>query len=124
MILCTEKLSNQELEKMKDKNELYPLGALSHFVVHDLPKYNTNNKLTDACIKVENLMPDVSLVLHIAYQEPFVTRIRAMGDLGMILVLFSRAGMDAEPVLHRLKLLSETVGVVPRDTYASSYHSS
>jgi Domain of unknown function (DUF1864) len=101
---------------------LYPLGDFSRFVVYDLPNYNMNNNFSALIESGKNLLPSMDLVLHIAYEEPFDVRVRAMGNLGIFLVSCKRTEISqtiVEPIICRLKLLASTTGLVPRDTYSS-----
>lgn len=99
---------------------LYPFGEFSRFVVHELPEYNQKEEYAKGISASNGLIPSFEDVLEVVYDQPFLVRIRAMGDLGMFLVS-SELGQTSvsQDIISRLKVLAASAGVAPRDTYSS-----
>lgn len=101
------------------KNELYPLGTFSEFIVHELHHYNGRSDYNTAIEKIEQLLPDVERIMHLTYYAPFQSRILALGDLGISLVTCKLGQKVPEKLIASLQVLANTVGIVPRDNFPS-----
>ncbi|WP_221568658.1 monodechloroaminopyrrolnitrin synthase PrnB family protein [Alkalihalobacillus sp. TS-13] len=102
-------------------DSIFPLEKFSEYVVNDLPEHNLRNEVEDIR-KGENFLPEMKMVEHIAYNEPYSVKITVMGDLGIYLVSCLKANVpqsEVSSIIDKLELLSLVTGVVPRDTYAS-----
>lgn len=103
-----------------DTEQLYPLGEFSHFVVHDLPTYNNDDRTGSELLqRGEALLP--SAAQHIAATLNNETRAaQILGDLGMYAAMLHRKGVNiaqSPQLIHHLLYLSRITGLPPRDNY-------
>lgn len=110
--------------KLKDQcqfHSLYPLKDFSERILNQLPELNKNSN-KDGIHHLVEILPCVDAMVDIAYNAPYAIRVRAMGDLGFLLVSSIKAGLEESAIgslIEGLNLFSHTTGLVPRDTYSS-----